>query len=358
MKHAGRAVALVLMAVGLVTLVAIGMQNAPRDPNGRCMVDCHGDPDFKEETAPGKFRSLYVDYEAFQNSIHGDRLCTDCHTDVNTLPHPERPEDVSCLQCHRQGNVVGAPTEEQPWRYQNSVHANAAERGNEDAPYCTTCHGVHNVLPPDDSDSTVHRANISDTCGQCHTDVFATYARSVHATAVDEENLDSAVCSDCHEEHDILPPEDPRSSINPQNINHTCAECHNDQTVMRRENVPVKQVEAYEDSFHGIAVKFGELDAANCTSCHEHHLILSQENPNSPIHKSNLDKTCGQCHPNATSNVALGRVHVVPSDPSAGIVFYVAQFFKWLTLSVLAVLFIHILIDLFGRLRHRRRAQE
>ncbi len=354
MKQAWMGIGLVAAAVALVTLVGLGIQNAPRDPNGRCLVNCHGDPDFKEEVAPGKFRSLYVDYEAFQNSVHGDKLCTDCHTDVNTLPHPERPEDVSCLQCHRQGNVAGAPTEEQPWQYQNSVHADVAAEGKKNAPYCTTCHGSHDVLPPDNPDSTVHRSKVPDTCGQCHTDVYATYARSVHGKAVQNGDLEAAVCSDCHEEHDILPASNPQSSINPQNVNHTCAECHSNQTVMRRENVPVEQVEAYEDSFHGIAVKFGELDAANCTSCHEYHLILSQENPASPIHKSNLDETCGECHPNATDNVALGRVHVVPSDPSAGIVYYVAQFFKWLTLTVLAVLFIHILIDLVGRLRHRR----
>jgi len=36
------------------------------------------------------------------------------------------------------------------------------------------------------------------------------------------------------------------------------------------------------------------------------------------------------------------------------VVFYVSQFFKWFTIAVLIGLFIHILLDLYGRLRVRR----
>lgn len=347
-------VALGSLAIGLVALIAVASQDEPQGSNARCMVNCHGDPDFKDNVAPGKFRSLYVDYEAFKNSVHGDNRCTDCHTDIGSLPHDNQLADVSCLQCHRQGNVAGAPTARKPWQYQNSVHAQARSQGHKDSPYCTDCHGTHNILPASNPKSTIARGNIPDTCGQCHTDVYARYARSTHGKAVTKGNLNAAVCSDCHEEHDILPASNPQSSINPQNVAHTCAECHSDKSVMRQTDAPIQPVKSYEDSFHGIAVKFGQLQAANCTSCHRHHLILERENPNSPINAQNLDQTCGKCHPNATSNVALGRVHVVPSEPSAGIVYYVAQFFKWLTLTVLAVLFVHILIDLFGRLRHRR----
>lgn len=353
MKTVAPVAIIVLSGVLLATLIVAYGQITPRDPNGRCLVECHGDPGFKEEIASGEFRSLYIDYESFKRSVHGAKLCTDCHSDVTAIPHPVRPEEISCLKCHYQGNVAGAPVEAQPWKYKESVHSKARERGDPDAPTCGDCHGVHGVYAPDNPNSPVHRGSVPHTCGQCHMDVYTDCVRSVHGTAVTEGELEAAVCTDCHREHAIYPPSDPRSSINPKNVARTCAHCHADQQLMRRANVPVEQVEAYKESFHGIAVEYGQLQAANCTSCHRYHLILSASNPRSPIHPSNLDKTCGECHPNATENVARGRVHIVPSDPSAGIVFWVSQFFKWLTIAVLGALFVHILLDLYGRLRHR-----
>lgn len=349
-----RAVLTGLILAGLLWVAdptVAGAQRPTRDPNAGCLIKCHGDPDFKEKVAPGQYHSLYIDYEAFQDSTHSAMLCVDCHTDVNVIPHPVRPQEIHCLQCHYQGNVVGAPVEQHPERYKASVHGKAREEGNPDAPDCGDCHGVHDVRPPEDPNSPVYGGNVPRTCGQCHIEAYTEYIESVHGTAVREGDLSAAVCTDCHQEHAIYPPSDPRSSINPKNVAQTCAHCHADQQLMRRENVSVQQVKTYQESFHGIAVKFGELRAANCTSCHNHHLILARNDTRSPIHPGNLDKTCGKCHPNATENVAKGRVHVIPSSPSAGIVFWVSQFFKWLTITVLAALFIHILLDLYGRLR-------
>jgi hypothetical protein len=36
----------------------------------------------------------------------------------------------------------------------------------------------------------------------------------------------SAICTDCHGIHDILKPDDPNSSINPKNLLATCQKCH------------------------------------------------------------------------------------------------------------------------------------
>lgn len=73
----------------------------------------------------------------------------------------------------------------------------------------------------------------------------------------------------------------------------------------------------------------------------------------SPINPKNLPKTCGKCHPNADQNVAKGKVHIIPSERSAGVVFYVYTFFKWFTLIVLVFLFMHIFLDLSGFIRRK-----
>jgi len=49
---------------------------------------------------------------------------------------------------------------------------------------CASCHGVHNILPSSDPRSTINRANLVKTCGQCHpgvTDRFV--AGKVHIEA-------------------------------------------------------------------------------------------------------------------------------------------------------------------------------
>lgn len=342
---------LCVIVMGGLIVISSWPSYGQRDPNARCLLECHGKPDFTREVAPGQFKSLSVDYEQFKASVHKEKLCVECHVDVTAIPHQRRPEQIHCLQCHYQGNVVGAPVSERPEKYKESVHGRAFERGDPDAPDCKSCHTVHYVRAHTDPLSPVYRANIPKTCARCHVEVYTEYLESVHGQALRNNIVESAVCSDCHREHDLFPTDDPRSSLHPQNVANTCAHCHSDVKIMERRGVPVKQVEAFRESFHGIAIEFGMLKSANCVSCHGYHKILSSRDPRSPIHPANLAQTCGQCHPNASDNVARGRFHIIPSDPEAGIVFWVSQFFKWLTIAVLIGLFAHIAIDLYGRFR-------
>jgi len=353
MGSLGQALAICLGLVGIIWLWQFPAQSQ-QDANGRCLLECHGKPDFKKEIAPGQFRTLYLDYAQFKASVHKEKLCIDCHTDVTVLPHPKKPEQIHCLQCHYEGNVVGAPVRERPEKYKESVHGKAFERGNPNAPDCKSCHTIHAVKPPQDPQSTVYRSTIPKTCGGCHIEVYAEYLEGVHGQALRKGVLESAVCTNCHSEHDLYAADDPRSSLHPRNVATTCAKCHGDVQMMERRGVPVTQVEAFKESFHGIKIEFGVLKSANCVSCHSYHKILRSSDPRSPIHPQNLAQTCGQCHPNATANVAMGKFHIIPSDPEAGIVFYISQFFKWLTISVLIGLILHIFLDLYGRFRLRR----
>lgn len=344
------------MVVLLMTLVSYGslMAQPPAnaiDPNEKCMI-CHGKKDLKVKVAPGKFKSLYVDYSAFKHSIHREKACVDCHTDVSVIPHPRPPKKRHCLECHYEGNVVGAPITKHPEKYKESIHARAMKEGNPNAPDCKDCHTTHKVLPPSNPESPIYKVNVPQTCGGCHVQQLLDYREGIHGKALlDDNNLDAPACNDCHTEHDILPPSDPRSKINPKNVINTCAHCHENTKIMKREGVPVRQVEAYKESFHGIAIKFGVVTAANCVSCHGAHKILPQSDPRSPIYPLNLAKTCGKCHPNASENVAKGKFHVIPTEPSAGIVYYIGTFFKWFTFLVLLGLIVHIILDIIGRIR-------
>ncbi len=328
----------------------------PEDQNRRCLL-CHGKKDFGI-MEKGEFKSLYVSYKDLKQSVHHKFTCVTCHDDVRVIPHLIKPRKIHCLQCHFEGNVIGAPVREMPEKYKESVHARAKKEKGKKAPDCYDCHGIHNVRGPEDTLSTVYKENIPETCGQCHKKERDGYENSVHYKGLKEGVFESAVCTDCHREHDILPPEDPRSTLNPRNVVHTCEKCHADVKIMKKTGVPVKQVEAFKESFHGIALEFGVLKAANCTSCHGYHEILPSTDPRSPINPANLAKTCGKCHPNASQNVAKGKIHVIPGEKEAGIVYYVYTFFKIFTFAVILGLIIHIILDLIGRFRRKEIAGE
>ena len=65
------------------------------------------------------------------------------------------------------------------------------------------------------------------------TDVYSLYRTSFHGVDVSVYKAnwptiwhDSAVCTDCHGVHDILPASDPKSTVNPANLLATCQKCH------------------------------------------------------------------------------------------------------------------------------------
>jgi len=139
----------------------------------------------------------------FTASIHGQALargnmlaptCTDCHgihsikrhTDPNS---PVAGQNVSrdiCARCHqgvRLSQEFGVPGN-RVTSYFDSYHGLAAEGGSVVAANCSSCHGVHNILPSSDPRSTINRANLDATCGQCHKGVTQKFTRTpVHLQA-------------------------------------------------------------------------------------------------------------------------------------------------------------------------------
>jgi len=139
----------------------------------------------------------------FNASIHGQALargnmlaptCTDCHgihsikrhTDPNS---PVAEQNVSrdiCARCHegvRLSQEFGVPSNRVA-SYFDSYHGLAAEGGSVVAANCSSCHGVHDILPSSDPRSTINRANLDATCGQCHKGVTQKFTRTpVHLQA-------------------------------------------------------------------------------------------------------------------------------------------------------------------------------
>jgi len=307
--------------------------------NSDCM-DCHEDETLIA-TVNGHKVSAYVDLDTFDNSIHGDLQCVECHSDLEDtdFPHEEDVSTVECMDCH--GDVDDELTA--------GPHGKWPEEKGAPSAACVTCHGKHNILEPDNAKSPVNPRNVNGLCKRCHEEENKVYDHSIHAvtqgdrpnaactdchqghsmTRPETEKLELQVCGKCHKKeveqqsrsvharaalkgdplapscitchnnHDILPNTDPDSPTDKLNVPVLCGRCHHEGTKVSLErNIPQKKIlENYSQSIHGQGLyKMGLRVTAVCTSCHQAHLILTVNNPKSSINPKNVAKTCTQCH--------------------------------------------------------------
>ncbi len=175
---------------------------------------------------------------------------------------------TDCASCHDQ----------EASNFKTSVHGTLA---------CTNCHTAIRGYP--------HQANTAKVeCNTCHAESVAGVAASVHAKA------GPAACQGCHGDiHSILPKTDPKSAVYALNMPKTCGSCHGNAELAKRNGLH-EVYSLYMDSIHGFALaKDGLLVAANCSSCHGSHKILSKTDPHSRTFRTNIPDTCGSCHAGA-----------------------------------------------------------
>jgi len=127
----------------------------------------------------------------YLTSIHGKALaagvrdaptCTDCHYEHKieslTATSSRRISEDVCSRCHaseRLNTRYNLPAD-RVRTFFDSYHGLASQYGSTRAANCGSCHGYHKVLPSSDPESTIHKSNLTQTCGKCHpgaTDRFA-----------------------------------------------------------------------------------------------------------------------------------------------------------------------------------------
>jgi hypothetical protein len=324
--------------------------------NQKCLI-CHGKAGFSLKKDDGTVKSLFVSDSTLKTSPHANINCYDCHNDIveiTALGHKKDVKTVQCTRCHFENNPVGAPETEKYREFQESVHSQERLKGNTNTPICQTCHGTHDIQKRKSLSALDLKKKIAHMCGQCHLDIYASYSTSIHGTALFEKNNpDVPVCTNCHGEHTIKKPDDPTSSVYKTAIYNTCGNCHGSEKIVEKYGIKPDKFQTYESSYHGIAVQFGEKTVANCASCHGVHDIKQKDDPTSSINPNNIVKTCGKCHPDANVNYAKGQIHINPHSKEAGSIYYIGSIFKWLTIITLTLLAIHIMLDLFRRLKQR-----
>jgi predicted CXXCH cytochrome family protein len=373
--------------------------------NNSCMK-CHGKDDL-HKIVDGEKVSLKVKESELNMSEHKNITCVKCHTDVT--PHLNRPcETVTRVDCDNCHNEVSS-------MYFASGHGRAYFKKDENAPYCTDCHGSHFVQSRYDDSSPTYRTAVPNLCGKCHqknniaiegkglkkVDALTDYSSSVHGKGLIEKGLTvSAVCTDCHTTHFILKESDPNSSVYPVNIPGTCAKCHKgiydeyiasdhdiSHSVEGEKEYPTcavchsshtitdikddafmseinhqcgncheKLTKSYMQTYHGKAYTLGYEESAKCSDCHGAHKILNVRNPESMVSKENILTTCMKCHPDANERFTGFLTHATHDNRDEyPVLYYTFWGMTFLLIGVFAFFGIHTLLWLPRSLKERKK---
>ncbi len=319
---------------------------------------CHQNKDLAFTLGNGEKVSAYVDPPGYAASVHGGKnlACTECHADISGYPHPRRDfathrdyslaMDETCQKCHSANYN----------KNKDGVHAKLIAGGNQTAPGCTDCHGVHNITTPD------HLKQPSQTCSKCHQAIYQDYADSVHGRAlIDEANADVPSCTTCHGVHNMP---DPRTAAFHVETPDLCAKCHANESLMAKYGLSSRVVQTYRQEFHGVTAEIYKTRyptvwcyKAVCTDCHGVHDIRRTEDPSSSVNRANLPATCGKCHQGANASFAAAWIgHYEPSPDKSPLVYYVNLFYQILIPVLVLGLVAFIALDILRRVMNHLQA--
>lgn len=288
--------------------------------NHNCVM-CHQSKKLNGMTQDATLVSLTVDQAVLDQSVHGSQglTCTSCHTTFEFYPHQGK-EQVTCVRCHEENNTIVADLPYKNLREMktdlnqacrnchaslfsaNSMHTDVINQGEVKTPLCTDCHGGHDVQHPSDPP-----ARVGNICGQCHTAVISAFEARQHNSA----NPDSMTCVTCHQAHDVKSSAAETPSVEPTQAaaeseasylsrwNSTCTMCHayGNLTATTRDSTTFSLTVTDQDVQDSVHGKAG----LGCTACH-------QSITGYP-HSSAEQIACSRCHGAADPNAEV-NAHV------------------------------------------------
>jgi cytochrome b subunit of formate dehydrogenase len=346
--------------------------------------DCHGTHDvvspkvpkskFSRENLVTSCGECHSDVtEPFVESAHGKALasgqtgapnCITCHQhriigengDGYSLEFKQEQEKL-CLSCHLDNPDVRSrttPTAGFIAAYEQSVHGVALTGGNAYAANCVDCHGSHEMKRGFEPSATINKMNVAETCGKCHVEVAKEFSESIHGIAVAKGVHDAPTCTQCHGEHTIYKHTDPRSPVAAQNLSQqVCSPCHSSLALSTKYGLSTDRFKTFSDSYHGLALKGGSLEVANCASCHGSHNIKPSSDSTSTIHKANLATTCGKCHPGANDRFTVGSVHVKVAKEEEPILYWITNTYIVIIIITIGGMLFHNILDFIKKSKRK-----
>ncbi len=248
---------------------------------------CHSDNTLTAERN-GKTVSLFVDGQILAHSTHKKFVCVACHTgfDPNNVPHKEKITPVQCQTCHKNAEA------------KHPFHKTILAKGANDVnKMCKDCHGKHDVQSPKVPGTKFSPEKVTESCGTCHPEQKEKYSESAHGKAFLTLDKNAPTCIQCHSKNVTAVTAGTDSVQLKIRQEQVCISCHVKKSPASETSPTSSFVLAYEQSVHGIALKNGNSNAANCVSCHGSHEMKKGGDPTSRVNRLNIPTTCSQCHP-------------------------------------------------------------
>jgi len=180
-------------------------------------LGCHGLAGLAVREDGGR-RDLGIAGRGLENSIHSELGCSECHTDIASIPHGGHRDPACGQPCH--GRSAGGKEyshEGLYWEYATSVHGSARSRKIG----CLVCH------PAPERKETLERDKLEEArrCAACHRGSARVreWFQDRHFLALAAGNRRAPSCPDCHTSHRIRPASAPESTVHPLRLADTCS---------------------------------------------------------------------------------------------------------------------------------------
>lgn len=278
-----------------------------------------------------------TEYSDYINSPHGTQSlgsfipspnCSDCHAlhSIRSSSDPlskvhKNNEWATCTECHQtdilENHDDKTRSDSELYNgivvFTRGIHsAKISLDENSNSLTCRDCHGFHSLSPELGAEWKNNYSNENNFCGECHTDEFSSFNKSIHSTALissvnGEVNL---ICSDCHIEHEYAEVISPKIEESLTLITDKCLECHQPVVITSQFALSARGYTEKIASIHGIKNLHGNLTFQNCSSCHGIHAISSFAEASPEIVATQIAENCGRCHPNASTDFTSSLVHL------------------------------------------------
>lgn len=242
----------------------------PTGENGYCTI-CHDQPLRTTRLADGTLLNLYVNPEMIVGSVHGPTEdspglgCLDCHGE-DAFPHSDPPPADGRVYTLDMVSLCTSCHVTQHEDLQMGLHQQAINDGNLQAAVCTDCHGAHHIQSAESFPDLV-----AGVCGDCHENTLVEWQMSPHA------DIGPLGCASCHNYH-------AQTLRVGETSTDLCLNCHGDMPDFHAHEVhinienPVECADCHmfrEDTTQLVSVidagSTGHsmlLEAAPCTTCH------------------------------------------------------------------------------------------
>ena len=326
----------------LVVLLPLGnfYQSAYAGDELNCVL-CHKHRGLSRVDEEGNFRLFYINEDMYERGPHFRVKCSDCHTDINEIPHKPAKKVDCTIECH-----ITEPSTQAKFSHKsvdkimaNSVHSKYDADGNlkehpEDYPGCKDCHEEPLYRPL--SFFKGHAPGISkrgiSRCKSCHTK--GNFAESFYRHVTSRLQKTKV----------------------PTEMVEVCAKCHADRGIQERHDLD-DVVTSYKETYHWKAMRFGNDQVPDCLDCHvvageSVHLVEGQDSPTSSIAPGNVAATCrtSDCHKNAGEMLAGFQTHVTYDREKYPLQFYMLVFFTALMAGVMYFFIVVVFLELLRRL--------